>query len=291
MKPSTPPAHADAGHAPPREAPSVAPLSGREPWDLVAAAYQKDMVSLFARFADVALDLAEVRRESVVLDVATGPGTLAFQAAPRVARVVAIDFAPEMIAQLRERASREHVVNIESHVMDGQNLSFGAATFDAVFSMFGLIFFPDRARGITELRRVVKPGGRAVLASWAPIEQSPIISLGFSAVSAAMGEGRGPTERPALEDSEELAAAMRAGGFEAVSVRQVSYERSYPSAAAYWEMFARSFAPVLLLRRTLSDTAWTALERDARARVTAAAGEGAIVLSGLANVAAATRPA
>jgi ubiquinone/menaquinone biosynthesis C-methylase UbiE len=142
------------------------PLSGPAPWTLVASAYAAEVAPIFAWFAQKAIDLAALAPGARVLDVAAGPGTLSFLAARAGARVTAIDFSPAMIEKLRERASAEAVA-IESHVGDGQALPFAQASFDRAFSMFGLMFFPERILGFRELLRVLLPGGVAVVGSWA----------------------------------------------------------------------------------------------------------------------------
>ena len=95
-----------------------------------------------------------------VLDVACGPGTLAFLAARRGAEVMAVDFCAGMIGELAARLA-ETPAAIEARVADGMDLPLESGAFDAAFSMFGLMFFPDRARGFAELHRVLRPGGVA----------------------------------------------------------------------------------------------------------------------------------
>jgi ubiquinone/menaquinone biosynthesis C-methylase UbiE len=82
-----------------------------------------------------------------------------------------------MIARLRERAAREGVADIDARVADGCALPFPDASFDAGFSSFGLMFFPDRARGFGELLRVLRPGAQAVVSSWAPMTRVPVLSI------------------------------------------------------------------------------------------------------------------
>src|SRR4051794_15989674 len=113
-------------------------------WDVGAAAYSSNFVPLFRAYAVDALALAGVTGSTRVLDVACGPGTLALEAARLGAAVIATDFSPGMIAQLRGRMGEAGLANITAEVMDGQRLALPDASFDAAFSMFGLIFFPDR---------------------------------------------------------------------------------------------------------------------------------------------------
>src|SRR5690606_24130990 len=110
-------------------------------------------------FAADALALAELNPQDTLVDVAAGPGSLALQAAGQVARVDALDFSTEMLNLLRQRT--RSIANIHAIEGDGQALPYDNEQFDAAFSLFGLMFFPDRARGFSELYRVLKPGGRA----------------------------------------------------------------------------------------------------------------------------------
>lgn len=85
------------------------------------------------------------------------------------AHVDAVDFSSAMLDTLRARA--DGLDHVHLHEADGQALPFPDGIYDAGFSMFGLMFFPDRARGWAGLRRVLRPGGRAVVASWHPLDQ------------------------------------------------------------------------------------------------------------------------
>ena len=93
---------------------------------------------------------------SRIVDVACGPGTLSVLAAQAGHQLDALDFSRPMITKLTERMMALGVRAIKSHVGDGQALPFPDGTFDAGFSMFGLMFFPDRAKGFAELRRVLR---------------------------------------------------------------------------------------------------------------------------------------
>jgi demethylmenaquinone methyltransferase/2-methoxy-6-polyprenyl-1,4-benzoquinol methylase len=127
---------------------------------------------LHHRWRERAADLARVRPGDHVLDVATGTGDLAFALAARVApggEVVGSDFAEGMLARARAKAqSRAHHANnpaVRPHFEWGDALALDYADdeFDAATVGFGARNFDDLARGIAEMVRVVRPGGRVVV--------------------------------------------------------------------------------------------------------------------------------
>jgi len=116
------------------------PLASTEPWNLVADGYTAEALPLLEKFARDALLLASLPPGSRILDVATGPGTLALLAAREGAMVSAIDFSPAMVANLGRRADEAGLTLADVRVGDGQALPYEDNTFDAAFSLFGLMF-------------------------------------------------------------------------------------------------------------------------------------------------------
>src|SRR6478752_7249909 len=97
-------------------------------------------------------ETADVQAGWRVLDVATGSGNAAIAAARRGCEAVGVDYVPALLDRGRARAAVEH--------LDG--------SFDAVLSIYGVMFAPDHRRAAAELARVCRPGGRIALASWTP---------------------------------------------------------------------------------------------------------------------------
>src|SRR6185436_8845265 len=93
------------------------PLTEPGPWNAVAAAYDEVYFGRLPELTDAAVELLLPQREDRVLDIATGPGTLAVRLAPRVKRVVAVDFAEVMISRLRGHIMQKHLHNVEARVM------------------------------------------------------------------------------------------------------------------------------------------------------------------------------
>jgi|SoiMetStandDraft_5_1073268.scaffolds.fasta_scaffold47406_2 SAM-dependent methyltransferase len=235
------------------------PMQLPETWSATAAGYAEEIVQHFALYAEEALRLLAPHPNDHVLDVAAGPGTLALLAAPRVARVVAVDFAPGMVEELGRQAARRGVSNVETAVMDAQELGFADASFDAAFCMFAFMFFPDRARAFRELRRVLRPGARALVATWGPIERRPLMKIGFDAMAEALPELPQP-QKGDLQHPDDCVREMSEAGFSAVTTHVFTAAARAESAEHYLRIMARSGAPLVALRKRLGEAAWADVE-------------------------------
>ncbi|AGC48825.1 SAM-dependent methyltransferase [Myxococcus stipitatus DSM 14675] len=252
---------------------TASPLAAPEPWDLVAPEYVRELLPMFETFARDALSRTGVAAGQRVVDVAAGPGTLSLLAARQGVHVTAVDFSPQMMAFLRERAAAAGL-SIDARIGDGMALELPERTFDAAYSLFGLMFFPDRPRGFRELYRVLRPGGRAVVSSWQPMQSSPSINAFFQSLAEIMGGGGGPRDgKMPLSDPETCEQEMSDAGFTQVAVHQVSASVTYPSAEEMVEAMARSSAPIALMAKGMGDQ-WPPLQQALREKVRALLGDG-----------------
>jgi 2-polyprenyl-3-methyl-5-hydroxy-6-metoxy-1,4-benzoquinol methylase len=110
---------------------------------------------------------ARVRSGQRVLDVACGTGVVAVTAARLGARVTGLDLTPELLEVARENSSLAGV-EIEWRQGDAEELPFENATYDAVLSQFGHMFAPRPAVAVSEMLRVLKPGGTLAFSTWPP---------------------------------------------------------------------------------------------------------------------------
>ncbi len=113
------------------------------------------------------IDRLAPRPGETVLDVATGTGWGARNAARRGAQVHGVDFAAGLIEAAGQLAA-EAGLEMEFSVGDAENLRFEDASFDVVMSTFGVMFARDQEAAAQELARVCKPGGRLGLTTWPP---------------------------------------------------------------------------------------------------------------------------
>ena len=191
-------------------------------WDTAARHYEKTAHPFTSRYAEAALARVTLTSDSRVLDVAAGTGALALLAAETGAQVLATDFSPGMIA----RIAAMNVPNVEARVMDGQALTLDDASFDAVFSIFGVIMFPDWRKGLAEMARVTRPGGYGVIATWREVGAATFLLLGR--VRRKLFPGREGMTMPAavkaLSDPTEFARELLAAGYRDPQIEPFSHD-------------------------------------------------------------------
>ncbi len=113
---------------------------------------------------------ARVAHGQTVLDVGTGTGVVAITARRVGAKVSGLDLTPALLAQARESAALDGHGDIDWHEGDAEALPFSDASFDVVLSQFGHMFAPRPEVALSEMLRVLKPGGIIAFATW-PGEQ------------------------------------------------------------------------------------------------------------------------
>lgn len=234
------------------------PLSAPEPWTQVAKGYVTDTQPVFEQYCRKALELVGYDGTGKVLDVACGPGTLSLLIHREAAEIHAIDFSPGMLACFDREIARCGIANIRTRHMDGQHLEFGDDAFDWAFSIFGLMFFPDRARGFREIWRTLKPGGRAAITSWAPVSESTAMQAMFGAMGAAFPKK--PEANSAkvltLEDPDNFMHEMQQAGFADVTITPFDGLWQVDEIESFLDSMVRGSAPITMLRNQLGDRVW-----------------------------------
>ncbi|HYP88237.1 MAG TPA: methyltransferase domain-containing protein [Polyangiaceae bacterium] len=254
------------------------PLTEPAPWNAIATAYDEVWFGQLPELTDAAIELLAPERGDRVLDVAAGPGTLAVRLAPRVGHVMAIDFAETMLVRLRGHIMRSRLPNLEARLMNGEDLQFEDSSFDAAISLFGVFLFDDRAQGLSEMFRVVVPGGHVLFSSWAPPEQNTLIGAGLAALREALPDLPRPSGPLPTQIPENCASELEAIGFEQVATQLFEKSVRFESVADYWRSFERASAPLLVLKEKLGADVYTQAVERAKAALRASWGESAIEL-------------
>jgi len=213
----------------------------RAGFNLVAQRYEAAMHMLQPAVVRL-LALAELEPGMAVLDVATGPGTVARQAARLVSpggKVLGVDIAEAALEQARRQAAAETLTQVVSfEVADAENLPFEAASFDRVLCSMGLMHFPNTAQALAEFKRVLKPGGKLVAAVWGEEAEAAFVAVAAQNLSRNFPPPK--VERPSMfrfGKAEVLEKLVADAGFSQAKAEAVRLEATYPDAASYWGKF------------------------------------------------------
>jgi ubiquinone/menaquinone biosynthesis C-methylase UbiE len=138
-------------------------------WDRAVAAYEESWRAQLEPAHSLMLDMAALQPGERVLDVACGTGLVSFRMAEAVGEwgaVVGTDISGQMVEAARRSAAERDVDNASFERSDAEALPFADATFDAAVCGLGLMYVPDPVKALCEMRRSLRPGGRAAAAVW-----------------------------------------------------------------------------------------------------------------------------
>src|SRR5215470_1808636 len=211
--------------------------------DEAAALYDEAFAHVTAYFMPFLLQAAGVAPGMRVLDVATGTGLSAAAALAVVGptgHVSAADISPSMVAKARERLGA--APNVSVSVEDGQALSFADASFDAVLCNLGLMFFPEPVRGLSEFRRVLRPGGRVAVSVNTVVERSYNHQINAIIARHVPSLAEAVTHTFALGEASRLRSLFSEAGFRDIEINTVRRTFVLPSFDAYYGPFERGGA-------------------------------------------------
>ena len=216
--------------------------------------------AMFLPWSTILLSHAALQARERVLDVACGTGIVARQAAPLVGtggRVAALDMNPAMLAVARSIPVTPGTT-IRWQEGNAMALPFPEGAFDVVLCQHGLQFFPDRAGAVREMRRVLAPGGRALVIVLQALARHPVFEALMESVARHLSLPVSAVMTPfALCDADELRSLFTAAGFEEVDILPVSTTVRFPDP--------ERFVPLAVTSSAAAVPAFTELESPARA--------------------------
>ena len=202
-------------------------------------------------------EAVDIRAGERVLDVAAGNGNATLAAARRGASVTAVDYVPALLHAARARAAADGLT-IDCREADAEALPFEAATFDAVLSVFGVMFTPNQERAAAELLRVCRPGGRIGLASWTP---DGFIGQMFRIVGRYVPPPAG-VRPPPQWGTEDRIAELLGGQVASVEARRRTFQFRYRSPQDWVNTFRTYYGPLVRAFAALDEAGQRDLEQD-----------------------------
>jgi SAM-dependent methyltransferase len=247
----------------------------REQWQNAAEAWHR-WIPVVRAWAgpgtELMFELARVGPGARVLDIAAGDGDQSLLAAARVGPtgfVLATDIAPNLVALAAQTARESGVKNLEARIMDAENLTVDDEAFDVVISRFGLFFLPDLPRALSEIRRVLKPGGRVGAIVFSTPDKNPFFSVPISIIRRRAQLGPPLPGQPGpfgLGAPGALASALERAGFTEVQTQTVSAPLRMASARECVRLERESFGALHQMLAGLPETAreeaWQEIGRE-----------------------------
>jgi SAM-dependent methyltransferase len=249
----------------------------RDQWDSAAQAWHNWGPTLqlwLGPATEIMLDMAGVKPGSRVLDVAAGAGDQTLHAAKRVGPsgfVLATDISSKILEFAQQNAFGNGYENVRTRVLDGESLDVEPSSFDAAISRVGLIYFPDRHKALTGMRKGLKSGGQLGAIVYSTADRNQFFSIPVSIIRrhanlppAAPGQP-GPFS---LGGDGVLRDALTRAGFLDVIEQRVPAPLKMKSAAECLRFEKESFGALHTMLAGLDEggkeAAWREIENELR---------------------------
>ena len=199
------------------------------------------------------------RPADTVLELAAGAGDTGFEVAAILGergRLVSTDFSPAMVDVARRRGAELGVGNVEYRIMDAEHIDLDTDSVDGVLCRFGYMLMANPGAALAETRRVLRPGGRLVLAVWGAPERNPWASIGFGLL---VERGHLPPPEPgapgpfALASEEHTRALVKGAGFTELRTDEVPIRFAHRDIDDYTEYATDTGGPAALVLRGLPE--------------------------------------
>jgi ubiquinone/menaquinone biosynthesis C-methylase UbiE len=200
-------------------------------WDKAAEFYEQFWMEQLAPAQDLLMQQAVLQQGECVLDLACGTGLVTFRAAAAVGdsgSVDATDISQSMVDLVREGAAGRSLGNVAATRSEAEVLRFPDSAFDAVLCGLGLMYVTDPVVSLREMYRVLRPGGRAVVAVWGARARCGWAEI-FPIVDARVESEVCPLFFQ-LGTGEALTHTMSQAGFDSTAVTRISTTLQYASA-------------------------------------------------------------
>src|SRR5215475_3083124 len=200
-----------------------------------AEGYESYMVpTLFGPCAKHLIRVADLKPGERVLDVGCGTGVVARHAAEQLGPgsvVTGVDLSPDMLTVARAVANRQGL-SIEWREGNAEQLPFPDSGFDVVLCQFALMFVPNKAAALGEMRRVISKTGRILVAVWQSLDRHPFYQTLHKVIQARLGLSA-LQDIFALGKKDELRALAVDAGFQQLEIETFALTARFPNPDAF----------------------------------------------------------
>jgi len=207
--------------------------------------------TMLATFGDKALDTLNPQSGERILEIGCGTGTTTLALGDRVGasgEILAADLSQPMLSKAIERANLGAQRPITFVEADAQVHNFPAATFDAVYSRFGVMFFDDPVAAFSNIRKAVRPGGRLAYVCWADRKANPWIRIPAGAAKACLDlPAPPPDDAPgqfSMENEGRVQQILHDAGWSDIGLERFTVDGSIGSDAADAASFITKMGPM-----------------------------------------------
>jgi len=214
-------------------------------WSAAATGWAANRATFQAAMAPVSAWMLEALAPQPghrVLELAAGPGDTGLMAAQRIrpdGTLICTDVAEEMLDAARARAQELGLDNVEFKAMDAEWIDLSAADVDGVLCRFGYMLLADPAAALRETRRVLRPGGRVVLAVWTGAQDNPWNAVPREELRRLTGEQPPAPGTPgplSFGDPARIHAVLGETGFIDARIEQLDLVFAFDDLDTWWDV-------------------------------------------------------
>jgi len=206
-------------------------------FDTVATGYDHPALSFFPETAKRLIEHLQLRPTDNLLDVCTGTGVVALAAAEKLKQgtVTGIDLSTGMLQQAKNKAAERKHTNTRFQQMDLEHLEFEDGAFDVATSSFGLFFLEDMTKGLSNIAKTVKQGGKVAITTFAGEAFSPMAEI-FIKNYKATGRDMPPPSWKRLATEELVREQFKAVKITDVEIHHLPLGYQMTSPQMWWDV-------------------------------------------------------
>ena len=213
-------------------------------WQQMADSWDRErafILSFTKPVADWLVEALDPQPGQTILELAAGAGDTGFMAAERLGpegRLIQTDFAPNMVDAARGEADRLGLQNVETRVLNAQDMDLEADSIDGVLCRFGYMLMADASAALAETKRVLRPGGRLAFAVWAPGDRNRWASGPGKAMLDHFGTPPPDPDAPgmfAMGDPDKTRSLAGGAGLNVERIEEIDVEWSFSDFHEYWK--------------------------------------------------------